>query len=227
MVNISIIGSCQSRDIFNSKFIKEYKKYFKVYSYYSMTSMLSIMSEPIGYKYNRLMGCDFKDCLVEHWYQEFEKPLLKTLESKKPDVLLMDFYADARYGAIAYNGKYIINRTDKVVEKKIINPENLGIIYNYKENLDDFITMWKNCFDRFMAFMQSKLPQTKIIINTIKGTNVVTDKEHNTYLSPKIRDLEVLNSRPFWTAPRAKPWPKSCRPWSCMAMPSVRTRWCL
>lgn len=197
-MNISIIGSCQSRDIFNSKFIPEYKDYFKVYSYYSMTSMLSLMSEPIGYRYTRLMNSDFKDCLVEHWFQEFEKTLLKSLESKKPDVLLMDFYADARYGAVAYGSDYIINRTDKVIEKGIINKKNMGIVYSYEENTRDFFIMWKNSFDRFMAFMREKLPQTQIIINTVKGTNVVTDDEGNTYLSPRIQELDVDRINSLW-----------------------------
>ena len=55
--NVSIIGSCQSRDIFNSKFIPKYKDYFRVYSYYTMTSILSVMSEPVRYNYNNLEGC--------------------------------------------------------------------------------------------------------------------------------------------------------------------------
>ena len=90
-MNISVIGSCQSRDIFNSKFIKEYKKHFNLSSYFSMTSIVSIMGNTIKYNYSNLIKTGYKDCLMEHWYQELEKNLLKTLKSKQPDVLLMDF----------------------------------------------------------------------------------------------------------------------------------------
>lgn len=198
-MNISIIGSCHSRDMFNSKFIPEYKEHFTLLSYYSMTSMLSLMSDPVGYKHTRLMNSSFKSCLIEHWYQEFEKTLLKTLESKQPDVLLMDFYGDARYGAVAYGGDYVINRTDKVVEAGIISKKNLGIVYSYEENTENFIMMWRNSFDRFMGFMKEKLPHTRIIINTMKGTNVVTDADGNVYLSPKIKDLDVDRINRLWS----------------------------
>lgn len=197
-MNISIIGSCQSRDIFNSKFIKGYKEHFNVYSYFSMTSMLSIMSEPITYAFHRLVKSGFKDCLMEHWYQELEKNALKTLESKQPDILLMDFYGDARYGAIAYGSEYIINRIDKLEGKEIIDFSNFGIVYSYEKNTEDFILMWKNAFDRFMAFMQEKLPDTEIVINTVKGTKVVCDRSGKEYLSPNIVDLDVDRINEVW-----------------------------
>ena len=197
-MNISIIGSCQSRDIFNSKFIKNYKEHFNVYSYFWMTSMVSIMSEPITYAFHRLMRAKYKDCLMEHWYQEFEKNVLKILESKQPDVLLMDFYGDARYGAIAYGSEYVINRVDKLRNQEIIDFSNFGIVYSYEKNTEDFILMWKNALDRFMAFMKEKLPDTEIIINTVKGTKIVRDNNGNEYLSPNIADLDVDKINELW-----------------------------
>ena len=120
-MNVSIIGSCQSRDIFNSSFIPNYKEYFQVYSYFTMTSMLSVMSEPVTYNYHKLIQSGLNDNQMEHWYYELEKPILKTLESKQPDILLMDFYADARYGARAYGSEYVVNRLFKLKEKDIID----------------------------------------------------------------------------------------------------------
>ena len=108
--NISIIGSCQSRDIFNSKFIPDYKEHFSVYSYYTMTSMLSVMSKPVGYNYDNLESCSLSNDNTDHWFFELEKPMLKTLATKKPDILLMDFYCEARYGAREYDGGYIVIR---------------------------------------------------------------------------------------------------------------------
>ena len=198
-MNISILGSCQSRDIFNSKFVKNYKEHFNVYSYFWLTSMLSVMGEQTSYSFYRLLKSEYKDCLMEHWFHELEKPILKTLESKQPDVLLMDFYGDARYGAISYGSEYVVNRTDKLKDKKIVDFSNFGIVYSYEENAEDFILMWKNAFDRFMAFMREKLPDTQIIINTVKGSKIVTDDEDRIYLSPNIRDLDVDRINYLWS----------------------------
>lgn len=197
-MNVSIIGSCQSRDIFNSNFIENYKEYFNVLSYYPMTSMLSVMSSPVQYNYQNLIKSGMNDLQLEHWYFEFEKPILKTLESKKPDYLLLDFYADARYGACSYGSEYVVNRLYRLKDKNIINWNKLGIVYSYEKNAKDFFVMWKNAFDRFMAFVEEKLPETKVIINTIKGTNVITDKEGRRYLAPKIAELDVDKINTIW-----------------------------
>lgn len=198
MKSISIVGSCQSRDIFNSKFVENYRRYFKVYSYFTMTSALSFMSEPIPYNYHNLINCNYQNHVVEHWFQELEKNLLKTLESKKPDILLMDFYADARYGAISYCGEYLINRLARLKNREIIDFENLGIRYNYQENADDFFMMWKNAIDRFMDFVKQKLPETTVVINTVKGSNVVRKSNGEEYVAPKLVDLEIDKINAFW-----------------------------
>lgn len=198
-MNISIIGSCQSRDMFNSKFVENYKEYFTVSSYFTMTSMLSLMSGPIDYNYDKLLRAGFKETLLEHWFQQFEKTMLKTLESVKPDILLMDFYADARRGAISYAGEYFTDRNKMLKEKDIIDFNKLGIRYNYLENKEDFFMMWKNAFDRFMDFMKMKLPNTQIIINTVKGTNIVENDKGEKYYSEKIKHLNIAAMNEIWT----------------------------
>lgn len=197
-MNISIIGASHSRDIFDSDFVEDCGEYFNVQSYYGMTSILSIMSNPIDYNYNQLIKSGLNDNSMEYWYYELEKPFLKNLESKKPDVLLMDFYADARYGARSYGGEYLVDRLIKLKHKNIIEWNRFGIVYNYKCNTDDFMTMWRNRFDRFMDFMSENLPETEIIINTVKGTNIIQEKNGDTYISPAVQHIEVEQINSLW-----------------------------
>ena len=49
MNTISIIGSCVSRDLFNSKFIPDWKEFFQVKAYYARTTIPSIVSKPMDY----------------------------------------------------------------------------------------------------------------------------------------------------------------------------------
>lgn len=197
--NISIIGSCQSRDIFNSKFIPDYKEHFSVYSYYTMTSMLSVMSKPVGYNYDNLESCSLSNDNTDHWFFELEKPMLKTLATKKPDILLMDFYCEARYGAREYDGGYIVDRFSKLRGLRVIDKKKLGKEYNYTKNTIEFIGLWKQAFDEFMVFMRDNLPETKIVINTIKGNNVVVDKKGNKYISPRTVDVDLKRVNELWT----------------------------
>ena len=196
--NVSIIGSCQSRDIFNSKFIPKYKDYFRVYSYYTMTSILSVMSEPVRYNYNNLEGCSLSNDNTEHWFFELEKPILRTLATKKPDILLMDFYCEARYGAREYDGGYIVNRLSKLRGLDVIDNSRLGEEYSYLKNTAEFIELWKQAFDRFMLFMRESLPETKIVINTVKGNNIVLDENGKEYISPKTVDVDIKKVNELW-----------------------------
>ena len=188
-MNVSIIGSCHSRDMFNSNFIENYKDYFRLQSYFTLTSMLSVMSRPIKYNHNKLIESGFRDRKIERLYYEFEKPELKVLESLQSDILLLDFYADARYGARFYEGEYIVAGMTFLKGKNIIEWNSLGPEFSFKKNREEFLVIWKNSFDRFMAFVKDKLPDTEVVINTVKGTDIVLDKDGNQYISPGIADL--------------------------------------
>lgn len=197
-MRVSVIGSSHTRDIFNTKFVENYEEHFRLDSYYTMNSILSIMSKPIEYDYKKLVASKIKYSEMEHYYMEFEKPMLKTLESSQPDVLLLDFHADARYGARAHGGEYLTDKLYAIKHKDVIDWDDLGIIYSHENNTRDFIMMWRNSFDRFMAFMKNKLPNTVVIVNTMKGTNEVTDSEGNQYISEAVQDLDIDRINELW-----------------------------
>ena len=197
-MNISIIGANHTKNIFCSDIIDNYEDFFEVKSYFHMTSIMSIMSNSINYDYNKLMGADLNNRQIEYWYYELEKPFLQILESKKPDILLMDFYADARYGVRSYCGEYVINRLRQLKGKRILQWNKFEIVYNYKCNKQDFIMMWKNRFDKFMDFMQENLPETQIVINTAKATNLVCDRYGKHYVPESLQDLDIDEINEIW-----------------------------
>lgn len=50
MIKIGIIGSCITRDVFNSRHVKNWKDYFEVAAYQSQVTFPSLVSEPINYE---------------------------------------------------------------------------------------------------------------------------------------------------------------------------------
>ncbi len=198
-IKVSIVGSCQSRDIFNSKFIADYRNRFEVLSYFTMGSMLSVMSKPVTYDYNNLEQSAINNYQKERFFCEFEKNILKTLATKVPDVLILDFYADARYGVIAYDNGYILNRNARIDGFNILDPQKIGSVYNYRVNKDEYLKSWKNAFDKFMVFLNKYLPDTRIVMNTVKGSNMICDAKGNRYLSPKLVDLNIKAINNIWS----------------------------
>lgn len=198
-LKVSIIGSCQSRDIFNSKFIGDYKKRFEILSYFTMSSMLSVMSRPVEYNYENLERAKTNNYQKERFYCELEKNILKTLATKVPDVLILDFYADARYGAVAYDKGYILNRYSRLDGQGVFAADKFGSVYNYSKNTKEFLLLWKEAVDKFMMFMEKYLPDTKIILNTVKGSNKVRDRNGNVYISPKLENLNIKAINNIWS----------------------------
>ena len=172
-MKISIIGSKHTKDILNNRYNPDCRAQFKLMSYAPVISFLSLMSGPVLYNYRRMLMLEMEDNVLVRNYIDLEKNILKTLESVQPDVLLIDFYADARYGAISYESEYVTNKCEGITKNSILIGKYLGIEYSYKANTDDFIIVWKNYFDRFMSYMREKLPSTQIIVNTVKATEYV------------------------------------------------------
>lgn len=191
-MNIAIIGSGHTREIFDTKKNKELEDVYKVISYIPMISMLSLMSEPVLYNYRRMAMLDIEDEKFEHFFVDFEKNAINVLESVQPDVLLMDFYADARFGAMSYDCEYITNEISDLIGKGIIVGKNLGITYSYDTNTEDYIIVWKNYFDRFMAYIADNFPKIQIVINTMKMPSSYTDRICN------YGDIEKINE--LWEA---------------------------
>ncbi len=107
MKSVSILGSCVSRDIFNRKFISNYREYFNLKSYGHQPSIISIMSSPIPYKEDDLIGKGKSVLDRPHFKSELEKNYLTTLQINQPDLLILDFYSDVMYGASSNDKSFV------------------------------------------------------------------------------------------------------------------------
>ncbi|MCO7053723.1 hypothetical protein NAG82_09650, partial [Staphylococcus epidermidis] len=65
MIKIGIIGSCITRDVFNSRHVKNWKDYFEVAAYQSQVTFPSLVSEPINYEKNEATYNNMNDFEIE------------------------------------------------------------------------------------------------------------------------------------------------------------------
>ena len=173
---VGIFGSCVSRDAFNSKFIKTHKDYFRVVFYSAMTSMVSVTASPIDIDIQKLDHINVKKV---NYRNEITKGYLDELKKAAPDILIFDFYTDARYGFTECRGSRIVSRVGKLVETGVLKEEDLGKVYNYRENTHELLSEWKKSVNWLASWLRTNLPDARIIINGIKGSRVVTDSEGN------------------------------------------------
>ena len=193
-MKVSILGSCLLRDIFNSKFVANYAEHFTVDSYFARTTIPSLMGKAYNYSIKALEK-KFNALKFEYLYTECSKCMLTILENNNSDYLLMDFYADAYYGTCEYDGEYYSNWSfKKLLKLDIADGKKPHKVYNFEHNTDEYFEIWKKAFDKFMEYVREHMPETKIIINGIKGSNQITKDGKLIGIQQPKRSIEKLNN---------------------------------
>lgn len=185
---VALLGSCTTRDIFNSKFNPDYKEHFTIVADQQHMSIVSVMSFPLNLKESKING-DVTNFYKNVYRQDLQKDFLSRLKQSQPDILIIDFYTDVFYGTLAVNeGAYITNKKwqyKKLDHFKQINIENEYSIYN---NTDAFLKLWKKNFDDLIQYVRLNLPHCEIILNKTKFVNTGMKNGQQVILSEELND---------------------------------------
>lgn len=162
-VKIATLGSCITRDNFNSKINPYYKHFFEVVMHQNQTTIPSLMSP----KTDLFVSKEFinKTPYIQGLLnKEFNKEFLTSLIDVKPDYLIMDFDPDVKFGLLKIsNDMYITDNHNFRGIPQLKDKEKLNINENYNQYFD----IWKDSITRFFEFMNSNVPNCKIVL--IKG----------------------------------------------------------
>lgn len=159
-IKIATIGSCVTRDNFNSSFNPYYKDYFEVIAHQNQVAIPSLMSEPTELNIDK----DFlKYDLVRqrHIKSEFDKTFLQNIKKAQPEYILIDLNGDVKFGLIEINKDSYI--TDNWRFKKIpelYKKKKLNFINDY----DTYFEIWKSYIDKLFNYLDENLPNTKVIM---------------------------------------------------------------
>jgi len=169
-IKVAIFGSCTTRDIFNRKFNPDYKDYFEVVSFQNQTSILSLMSAPVKHTDKSLSP-------LEGWNKksiksEFDKVFLVDILKTKPDVLIVDFFADARFKSITVDNTFIT-----VNEWKTTKSDFYQELSKQNTPFKPTESQLKESMQAFNIYIQKHLPETKIILNQARGAKSYTNTE--------------------------------------------------
>lgn len=187
-LRVALLGSCVTRDVFNSKFNPNYKDFFQVVADQQHMSMISVMSIPLPVR-DKLIDGDVSDFYKNVYRQDLQKDFLKRLKKSKPDVLILDFYTDVFYGVMEVNNmSFITNK--KWQYQKLSHFANILINKEYSiySESGQFIDLWKTSFDIFYNYLRKDLPNCQIIINKAKFLNVGKSYGEEVLLSDTLED---------------------------------------
>lgn len=174
MKTVGIIGSCISRDVFNSKHVNNWKEFFDVTAYQSQITIPSLISKPVKYDENNAEYNNMDDFSINQINTELNKTVLEKLSDNPPDYLIVDFYGDLFFGVVkAKNGGYITNKKWMFSRTNIFN-ENIeeGQTLNFLNNFNAYFELWCESIRLFFVFLKEKLPNTKVIIHHSKFVGI-------------------------------------------------------
>ncbi|UXU77267.1 XcbB/CpsF family capsular polysaccharide biosynthesis protein [Mammaliicoccus sciuri] len=192
-IKVATIGSCITRDNFNSKFNPYYKLFFDVIAHQNQTAIPSLMSEKLELKVTEsfINKTNYVQNLL---LSEFDKSFLETLKKERPQYLLMDLDPDVKFGLLKIkDNNYITNNPNF---KGIDNLDNTDVL-NINDDFDQYFEIWSSAIRKFFEFINNEVPGCKVVLVKGRFTDTFTDDTTLTELRIKqnipLQNFESMN----------------------------------
>lgn len=203
-VTVAIMGSCITRDNFNSRFNADYGQSWQCVLMQNQSSLLSLMSPPLALDEAQLGTASEYD----RWnvVTDTSRQFLDELPALSPDYLILDFFGDVHFGALEVaDGQYVTNNRWKLWPTpyyqglKAAGPlRELRI----ETDTDDYLKLWREAFDRFVAHVRRVAPDTVVLVHRGRNTSTLRlpDSARTVPLQDavKLRRIDVPRLNALW-----------------------------
>lgn len=174
---MAIVGSCCTRDAFNSLFVPDYKEHFVLCYQAFQQPLASLMEPPISIP---LAANSFAEG-QEHGYHawmvlrpDIDKRALQMLAFHQPDIIVFDFYADTINGIRTLNESVIGG--NKIFTKTELLPDFAsGEVFLPIYDIPLYAKLFRAAARRFATFQQTFLPNTQLVVNQARLRNRYVD----------------------------------------------------
>ncbi len=201
-IKIAVLGSCATRDNFNSRFNPGYKEFYDCVLTQNQASIISLMSRPFNYTKGEIG--DLND--YDRWNVEtdFSKSFLADLVKLQPVYLIIDFFADIHFGVISLAAdQYITDNRWKLWKTPYYKGlKDRGSIKRLSilEHTEEYLREWKKSVDKLFAFLEEELPECHVIIHKARNVSALNDNGTLVDLATsgrvKREDVQMLNR--YW-----------------------------
>lgn len=188
VTTVSILGSCVTRDLFNSKVIPDYKDFFKLITYQGRASIISMMQPPLEFNSNDVFTGDTIDS--NFIKSDLRKDGINGLIKNPPEFLIIDILFDVIFGILYCEDGTIISNNTWSLHKTIFYNKLHGKykILTIQDNTTDYFSLFKYHVNKLFNFLEINCPNTKVILNSVrhsyaylKDGNIVSDENFKKY----------------------------------------------
>ena len=189
---VGCLGSCISRDAFNSDFVHNYKDYFKMEISAQRTLMISFLNDPliINEELIKIEPNTKRNRAKSHCISyDLNKSFLKEMIEKNIDILVIDNLLEVVLGILYFDDHIITNNRWHFPLTKFNDTITDEFILNITEFPEEYFCIWSKYCDLFFKFLEIYCPNVKVVLvqgrlvdkilkpdNTIKVDTVFTTK---------------------------------------------------
>ena len=184
-IKLGVMGSCISRDAFNSHFVPNYKDFFEIIVSAQRVSIISIMQDIFNINEDliqifpqskvNLSRTNFIKC-------DFNKALIRQLLENDIEVLIMDNYFDVVMGVLYVNDNIITNNFNDLVDTQFYKNLKDKFVFNIIDYPEEYFSVWKEYCDLFFKFLNEYCPNTKVILNKGRLVYEMMDQNNNIHV---------------------------------------------
>ncbi|MDQ0269155.1 DUF6270 domain-containing protein [Cytobacillus purgationiresistens] len=175
MRNIAVLGSCVSRDGFNSQFIPDYKNYYSCILHQNQMSMISLAGD--AFEFNEELIDNLKPFDARHFKTELDKSFLNDIKKANPEYLIIDFYGDIYYGVQEIGESWITNKKWLFSQTTLYPQLDTKRSMSLQNNYDEYLEKWKVSVDKFFDFLSKELPSCRVILNKARFIDDLKDEK--------------------------------------------------
>lgn len=190
---VGIIGSCVSRDNFNTKLSPFWRQYWTLGPTFYQSSLVSLMSPPVDHSDLSFGDLELHDRAVTQ--ADFSKEFLSELEFARPQILLVDLFADMRFGVTRFRNSWVTRNELKLLQSKDFLEDESAVSLGRRWNPDKYLDIFRESVEALQSFIANRTPNTVVCLN----------RARNVYLhrAPDERgavfDLKLIRSQnEFW-----------------------------
>ncbi|EUJ48425.1 DUF6270 domain-containing protein [Paenilisteria rocourtiae] len=195
MKKIAVLGSCATRDNFNSIFNADYKKKFECVLMQNQSSIISMASNK---RANPVVATDeFSE--YDEWCvrSDFTKEFFDHLERLQPDTIIVDLFGDAHFGVLEIEpGQYVSNNRWKLWRTAYYKDMLKGKVdeLSIDKNREAYMEVWKKSWDIVLGKLKKASPKSKIILHKIQNVKEYYNFDDNRFdiaSSGKVKNIDV------------------------------------
>jgi hypothetical protein len=192
LINVGIIGSCVSRDNFNSMFNAGYTRLFYCTLNINHITFASILSGKIDFNEEDIDLENSRDveCVKMELSRSYMQEIYGTADL---DYLIIDFYSDVFYGIVIANDIIFTDDYRRVAKTKFYSQLENKRFVNIENNPDEYFEIWKKSFNKFIEIINTFMPNVKIIINKARAVAEYKDEHANIIKIPMARSINKIN----------------------------------